>query len=226
MVEEIRAELDKIDWSGPEVTTNEIILKTMVEQLLLLVVEETNEIAEYRKILVNLKKSRKISLSHESDEIMSIEPSGIDYEKILREIGQKVFEIQQIAKQMRAEREAAKVQNQAMTKQLMSEIDFLRAELDRKRTEPDSPYKTPVKSTLKTTTNTTNVVITNQDDGDVSDPLLSTPKTHTPTPRKQAKFIFGNESSDMMQTPERGTEGQTTKARKATRFNFKKNVFD
>ena len=225
MVEEIKSELNKINWDSPEVTANELILKTMVEQLLILVVEETNQIAEFRRLLVNMKKSKKPNLSPRSDEVASFEPDGIDYQKILREIAQRVNEIQQIAKQMRQERESAKVQNQAMTKQLMSEIEFLRGELERKRMEPDSPYKTPIRSALKTTTNTKNVIISTQDD-DSDNSFLSTPTSRAT--RKGPKFIFGNDasSSSMMQTPEKGTEGQSTKARKEMRSNFKRNVFN
>ena len=245
MVEEIRAELSKINWDSPEITMNEIILKTIVEQLLFLVVEETKEISEYRKILINMKKNKRIKLSNDKDEIISINPSGIDYQKALMEIAELVKKIQSAATQMQREREAAKKQNQAMTKQLMTEIEFLRSELNRKRTEPDSPFRTPAKPILKTTT--TNVIITNDntmnhlsaypsslkkqlDDidkqnedhyGDTS--LLSTPKQQTPTPKK-AQFIFGNESSELLETPQRGTEGQTRDARKKTRYTFRQNV--
>ena len=230
-MEEIKSELEKIDWNSPEVTTNELVLKTIVEQLLLLVVEETNEIIDLRRTLVNMqKKSKKVNCSRTNDEIVSVEPSGVDYQKILMELAQKVRGIQQLAQQMKEEREAAKVQNQAMTKQLLYEIDFLRGELDRKRNEPDSPYKTPAKSAFKNTTRTTNVVISNQQNDDYNDDndssLVSTPKNHTPTPRKQARFVFGNESSDMFQTPERATEASTRKARKEKRFNFKQNMFN
>ena len=232
-MEEIKNELAKIDWNSPEVTTNELVLKTIVEQLLLLVVEETNEIIDLRRILANMqKKNKKVNCTHTKDEIASVEPSGIDYQKVLMEIAQKVRGIQQLAQQMKEEREAAKKQSQATIKQLQYEIEFLRGELERKKNEPESPYTTPAKSAFKnatTTTRTTNVFISNQnnDDNDDNDSsLISTPRNTTPTPKKQARFIFGNESSDMFQTPERATEASTRKARKATRFNFKQNMFD
>ena len=155
MIDEIQLKLNSIDWDSPKVTVNETILKTMVEELLLLVVEETNEISEYRKILVEKRKTKSPQLDKEEVEDFSIQATGNDYSDKLKQLAELVKGIHMIAMQMKEERERAKAQHEATMKQLLRENAFLKEQLDLKnRSELNSPLKTPIKTINKRTTNT------------------------------------------------------------------------
>lgn len=102
-MEDIKSQLDAIEWDQSSMTSNEYILKQVVESLLLLVAEESKEISELRQKLVQMKQQNAEANHSQSQSSLSAEFNEFDPENIK----QQLLKIKAMIKQLKEERENA-----------------------------------------------------------------------------------------------------------------------
>ncbi|EAX92202.1 hypothetical protein TVAG_107360 [Trichomonas vaginalis G3] len=149
-MEDIKAQLDAIEWDQSSMTANEYILKQIVEQLLLLHVEETKEIMELRQKLVECYKRNGTG---DGQQNQNITPELQDFDP--NSIYKNLRQIQEMIRQLREEREnsekAAKEAINTITQEntsLKEELNELYAKYVNPRSYSSisiSPTQSPVK---------------------------------------------------------------------------------
>jgi len=129
-MEEIKTLLNTLNWEEEKATENEIVLKTIVEELLILVHQQVDLYSDMRSRLVH-SICKNSDLSYETQEIISINP-GSDNNS-LEKLKKLVQIVNSRLKQVQYERDSAKTQNENLKEQLLRENEYLKNELSRAR---------------------------------------------------------------------------------------------